>query len=224
MTALIDVPVSVVVTASEARTLTDAIKRSANQLWALLLEAHDKRAWVALGYPSWREYAKAEFSFGQSQGYRLLDQGRVIRALEQGANSPIGEIVSEKVARDIKPHLAAVVADVQERVADGADPQDAVEAAIGAVRLQHGRRYLSSRKRVERPSRYVATIALELEAMTASMDIDYGLLDRSMVMEWSTSIRKSARALLQFAARLERELVRARESRCPSLTASSASV
>src|SRR5687768_8036370 len=79
--------------ADEARALTDRIKDAADQLWTLLLEAHEGRAWEALGYTSWRDYAKSEFGIGQSHAYRLLDQGRVIRAVAAAANSPIGEHV-----------------------------------------------------------------------------------------------------------------------------------
>ena len=121
--AVVDVVPSIGMTEEEARSLTNRIKGTTEQLWSLLLEAHDRQAWQALGYISWREYAKNEFGMGQSYAYRLLDQGRVIRTLEGAAGvSPVGEI-SERVARDIKPQLPVVTNEVQARIAPAARNQ-----------------------------------------------------------------------------------------------------
>lgn len=88
-------------TADEARELTNEIKASAERMYALLLRAHEGRAWSALGYDSWREYAMAEFGMSQSHAYRLLDQARVIRVIEADADSPIGELPNESQAREL---------------------------------------------------------------------------------------------------------------------------
>jgi hypothetical protein len=112
-------------TAGAARVLTDRIKSAAEDLWALLLEAHERQAWRALGYSSWRTYAMSEFGMSQSYAYRLLDQGRVMREIEAAAGSPMGEIVTEREARDIKPHLVEVTEQIRERVAD--EPERAKE-------------------------------------------------------------------------------------------------
>jgi hypothetical protein len=117
-------------TAAEARKLTDDIKASVERVWALLLEAHDRKAWAALGYGSWREYAMAEFGMSQSYAYRMLDQGRVIREIEAAAGSPIGEI-SEYEARDLKPHLKLVADRVREEVANV--PPEQVESVVREV-------------------------------------------------------------------------------------------
>jgi len=82
--------------------LTERIRVTVEDVWSLLLEAHNGRAWEALGYPNWREYAQQEFDFSRSQPYRLLDQGRVIQALES-VNSPIGEKPNEAQARELAP-------------------------------------------------------------------------------------------------------------------------
>ncbi len=58
---------------SQARELTERIRVTVEDVWSLLLEAHNGRAWEALGYPNWREYAQQEFDFSRSQPYRLLD-------------------------------------------------------------------------------------------------------------------------------------------------------
>jgi ParB family chromosome partitioning protein len=49
------------VTADEARALTDAIKRSVETTWDLIVDAYQRRAWDALGYGSWGVYCEAEF-------------------------------------------------------------------------------------------------------------------------------------------------------------------
>jgi hypothetical protein len=103
--------------ASAARELTDRIKASANQLWILLLEAHERRAWIALGYASWAAYVRAEFRISRSRSYQLIDQGRVIRALRSVSTSVD---ISEAQARDLKPRLVEVTETVRSRLAAGA--------------------------------------------------------------------------------------------------------
>lgn len=120
--------------ADEARDLTDRIKSHAESLWSLLLEAHDRQAWRALGYGSWRDYAQTEFGMSQAHAYRLLDQGRVIREIEAASGvSPNGEI-SEAAARDLKPHLDEIAAQIRGRVDSGEDPQHAVAEVVQTTR------------------------------------------------------------------------------------------
>lgn len=47
--------------ASEARTVTDRIKVDVAAIWELIEQAYTRRAWSALGYPSWDDYCAAEF-------------------------------------------------------------------------------------------------------------------------------------------------------------------
>jgi hypothetical protein len=124
---------------TEARALTDRIKAGLDELWALLLEAHDRRAWQALGYDTWEAYVGGEFAMSRRHSYRLLDQGRVIREIGEATGPvwPMGHTpVSEREARDIKGQIADVVDDVREEVeALGPDPepeqvQDAVKDVV----------------------------------------------------------------------------------------------
>jgi hypothetical protein len=46
-----------------------------------ILEAHDRRAWQPLGYPTWEQHVKKEFNLSRSRSYQLLDRARVIQAL-----------------------------------------------------------------------------------------------------------------------------------------------
>ena len=83
---------------SEARRLTDAIKRDAEALWQKLVELYDGGAHTALGYSSWQTYCEAEFGFGRSQSYRLLEAGRVAELVPHGG-------MNERQARELAPLL-----------------------------------------------------------------------------------------------------------------------
>lgn len=115
MTAEVLVVEPAELTAETARELTDRIKGAAEQLWSLLLEAHERGAWAALGYECWRDYAQAEFGMSQSRAYQIIDQGRVIREIAAATGSTYVEI-TEAAARDIKPHLPRVVDEICTRV------------------------------------------------------------------------------------------------------------
>ncbi|MCR4341992.1 MAG: phage N-6-adenine-methyltransferase [Gemmatimonadaceae bacterium] len=86
----------------EARSLTDEVKGDAERLWRKLVELYDGGAHLALGYPSWGAYFETEFGGKSSHAYRVLDAGRVARALD----SPIGERpANEAQARELAPLL-----------------------------------------------------------------------------------------------------------------------
>ena len=51
-----------VMSVDEARTLTDKIKRNLDTDWQLVIEAFQRRADRALGYPDWDVYVASEFS------------------------------------------------------------------------------------------------------------------------------------------------------------------
>lgn len=86
-----------------ARKLTDEIKQDAQALSDKLVQAYDGRAWAALGYSSWREYAAAEFDMSQSRAYQLLDMSRVMRALEAASSTNVERPRNEAQARALAP-------------------------------------------------------------------------------------------------------------------------
>lgn len=65
----------------EARALTAEIKRQTVQLWLLVEQAHEGRAWDALGYDSWKSYVTAELQMSESRSFQLIDQAKVMREL-----------------------------------------------------------------------------------------------------------------------------------------------
>jgi hypothetical protein len=100
----------------EARALTDQIKAGIHTTTLLLLEAHSKRAWQVLGYPTWEEYVKREFSLSRSRSYQLLDHGRVLHVLMASAKLQSVPDISAYAAAQILPRLDEVAAAVERRV------------------------------------------------------------------------------------------------------------
>lgn len=122
---------------ADATALTQRIRTAVDGLGDMLLEAHDNKAWKALGYVTWEAYVEAEFDMSRQHSYRLLDQGRVVKAIEDatGILSPSGDI-SEAAARDIKPDLQAVTGEIRARIEAGEDPNMAASGAIAAKRAE----------------------------------------------------------------------------------------
>ena len=87
----------------EARSLTDRIKARSEELWHLLLEAYEGGAHTALGYSSWGAYFEDEFGGSSRHGYRLLDAGRVAKAIESSDRAVTHRIPTEFEARELAP-------------------------------------------------------------------------------------------------------------------------
>ena len=118
-------------TKTEAELLTTWIKQDLESAWLKIGFANTHQAHKALGYGTWKEYVKKEFGVSESYSYRLLDQGKVITAIAQAtATSPMGESItpqiSERQARRIKPHLEETVAEIEERISGGEEPERVV--------------------------------------------------------------------------------------------------
>lgn len=127
-----------------ARQLTERIRDAAEELWALLLEAHEGRAWAALGYPSWEAYVRAEFDMSRSHSYRMLDQARVIRELESVSGTSRIRDISMESAQDLKPHLEIVKDAIRQAVEDV--PADRVAEVVAEVVEQERARIIQQRQ------------------------------------------------------------------------------
>ena len=112
---------------SEARRLTDEIKRDAEVLWQKLVELYDGGAHTALGYSSWQGYCEAEFGFGRSQSYRLLEAGRVAELVPHGG-------MNERQARELAPLLRD-------------EGENAVAEVWSEARAEHGERLTAEKVR-----------------------------------------------------------------------------
>lgn len=89
-----------------AEELTNAIKSTSQALHILLKEAHDKEAWRALGYSSWKAYVEDELGFTRSRSYQLIDQAKVIEEISTATGETV--YITEKEARAIKKKLPEI--------------------------------------------------------------------------------------------------------------------
>lgn len=112
-------------TTDQARELTETIRGTSEVLYVLLARAHRGKAWEALGYGSFSAYVSDEFDMSRSRAYQIIDQARVIEAIESAA--PDGSDlphISEAAARDLKTIIGEVVPEIESRTA-GLDPHEA---------------------------------------------------------------------------------------------------
>lgn len=93
--------------ADDARTLTDRIKRVTVELWETVRQAWDGRAWEALNYDSWQAYCATEFdsahlSLPKDERGRVVamlsDAGMSTRAIAAAANVDRKTIDRDKAA------------------------------------------------------------------------------------------------------------------------------
>lgn len=120
---------------AEAKALTERIRKGVDQLWSLLLEAHERKAWKVLGYETWDSYIASEFNMSRRHSYRLLDQGRIIREIEDATGGEtVRSQITKEVARDIKDELPAVTEEIRSRIEAGEEPEEAVSEAIEDAR------------------------------------------------------------------------------------------
>jgi hypothetical protein len=120
---------------TDARDLTERIRAAActaNRVCSLLVEAHERRAWSALGYLTWSDYIRAEFRLSRSRSYELLDHGRVLRELEAATGLSGIPDISAYAAAQIKPYLAEVTAAIRARAA-GLSPEGIARVAEQVV-------------------------------------------------------------------------------------------
>jgi hypothetical protein len=103
-----------------AQVLTDQIKEALEPPSLLLLEAHERRAWYALGYRSWEAYARLEFGLSRSRSYELIDHGRVIKAVMTAARLKSLPEISAYAAEQLKPALGFALEQIASRVSEDA--------------------------------------------------------------------------------------------------------
>ena len=121
---------TVELTREEAQEITARIRGAAEELWRLLYEAHEGKAWRSLGYTSWNAYVETEFEYTGSGSYRLLRQAEVTIALETAGGLAHGQVIPRRTADTIKPQLPAAISEVREAVASGTEPQEAISNVV----------------------------------------------------------------------------------------------
>ena len=102
--------------ARAAEVLTQRIKTEINHVCLLLAEAHDRRAWAVLGYATWAQYVRNEFGYSRSRSYEILDQAKVLLAIQEAVGSASIPDLSVYAGRQIKPYLQEVLNEIRDRV------------------------------------------------------------------------------------------------------------
>lgn len=117
-------------THAQARRLTAKVIKAGDQWFDLLLQTWTLKAWAALKYRSWEEYARGELGMSVRNAYRVIDQALVIQALERAGVDAAGPAVSGRQAQVLKADPVAAAQDVAARVADGVTPAKAVASVV----------------------------------------------------------------------------------------------
>lgn len=122
-------------TRTEAKELTDRIRKGVDEVWSLLLEAHERKAWKVLGYDTWKAYVEHEFGMTKQRSYQLLDHGRLVEAIREatGEKSNTFDLSARDVAA-MKGDVPAVTAEIKARVDAGEKPQKAAADVIAERR------------------------------------------------------------------------------------------
>ena len=113
----------------EAQLLTSRIKSGLGEVPLLLLEAHERRAWVPLRHHSWERYVRTEFGLSRSRSYEILDQARVKRTLGTLVGEGHLPPISALAAVQIKPYLNEVVAEIRRQL-EGGSPEVGIEGVV----------------------------------------------------------------------------------------------
>lgn len=84
-----DAPTRKVLSASEARKLTDRINTAAAALTPLVTKAFEGQAWKALGHETWKAYVIAEFKMSYENAWKHVLQGQAQATLTEVAGAPV---------------------------------------------------------------------------------------------------------------------------------------
>jgi len=122
-----------------ARALTERIKKTARAVSLLLLEAHERQAWLALGYHSWEQYVRHEFELSRPRSYELLDHGRLLRLVHEVTGVSGMVSIAPYKARRLKPHLAQFVPALRSRASSvPTEEMPAIVSEVIEAYLPHG--------------------------------------------------------------------------------------
>lgn len=113
-------------TPDEAREVTDRIRTALGVTWELVVDAYKRRAWAAMGYPSWDAYTEAEFGGTRLRLPReereqvvasLRESGMSIRAIASATGHSVNT-----VAKDLQVSHSETPADPSEVEQGSASP------------------------------------------------------------------------------------------------------
>jgi heat shock protein HspQ len=110
----------------QARQLTHSIRDASEVIWILIARAHAGKAWRALGYDTWEEYVKSEFNMSRSRSYQLLDQAKVISAIEEAMPEGTNINLTEAAARELRTVLEEAIPEIR-KATENLDGEEAVK-------------------------------------------------------------------------------------------------
>lgn len=120
-------------TEAEARAITLSIKAYAKQTCFKLADAHDGRAYLAMGYDTFEAYCAVELDISRSRGYQLLRHAAAMREIGEAAGiDPVSTNVDTTEGQTRAIDTTAVAAKVAERVAAEPDADEGRRAEIVA--------------------------------------------------------------------------------------------
>ena len=126
-----------------ARDLTDRINATADDLAGMLQRAHEGKAWLALGYESWKAYVSAEIKVGQRRVFQLLDFAEIREQVNPGSLDALTE-KSARVLKNVEPEKRAEVFETAIQKAGGKPPTaKQVEAVV--VKKNHSSTQLTEK-------------------------------------------------------------------------------
>lgn len=115
-------------TEEEARQLTTTIQHLTVQTWILLSEAHERKAWAALGYETWKDYVTIELKMSESRSFQILDTAKIMKAVAQAGVERVEAIEPPpaRVVQKLKDDLPAVKRAVKSAVKKEISVEDAL--------------------------------------------------------------------------------------------------
>ena len=141
-------------TADEARVLTNEIASKSEVLWGLVVSAYRLRAWAALGYDSWDQYVGTEFGTTKLSLPReergeivrsLRDEGLSIRAISAATGLGTGTV--HRDLGETEPHVEVEVeVEVEAEYVEVDEPAPVVTGTDGKT-------YASTRPKARRKAR-----------------------------------------------------------------------
>jgi hypothetical protein len=173
-------------TAEEARALTARIKQEGQQLSLLLAEAHERKAWRALGYRSWGAYIREEFGMSRSRSYELLVHAEVATSLKRAAGLDTLPPITPIAALTVRPRLEIVLEEVARRTSVTQDKSD-VEAIVLEV-VQRARLPRTKSRRIAR------------ETSSPSLHISLNFNRLGTILEYLASLPSAAECAQECAA------------------------
>jgi hypothetical protein len=104
-------------TKDAARELTNQIKATATATYVLVHRAHELKCWMALGYDSWESYVTSEFDMSKSRSYQLINQAKVVEAIQEVVPDGTEIMLTEAQARDVEKALPKITDKIKNKTA-----------------------------------------------------------------------------------------------------------